>query len=403
MRLQETNHERGQVLVIVAAALVALVAMVGLIIDGGFAWGEQRKTQNGADAVAMAGTIVVQYYLAQIDPVPGDVEVCDAVEDAAIANGVDLDRAVYTDNEGAELGADVCDGAIPTGAQGVKAETSKTFGTFLMPVVGIDELTARADAIALVGQPQEICPASEGCGALPVTFPQTSFLCDSTNALMTIEEDTDGVWVPWEIIQEGDPLTASNLAIIPLCDIDNDDETIPGNVGWLDFGCGNIAEHITDPCNSDIPIPSWLEAKTGNLNCCEDELNDLAGPTVGVPEEEDQVFFIPIHDFTCLDEMDHPQPIEDCPSYPAWSGKGDNTNFHIPFWIGFKLDQANTKGGDKECTEAPGSPPLVAPKPPGKVGCLKGWLVQIYEAPGSVSTGPIDPGDPVPMLVVLVN
>ena len=55
MFLKRSRHrnERGQVLVIVAMGLVVMVAMVGLVIDGGFAWGQQRKTQNGADAMAV--------------------------------------------------------------------------------------------------------------------------------------------------------------------------------------------------------------------------------------------------------------------------------------------------------------------------------------------------------------
>ena len=52
----DRRDERGQVLVIVAGALVALIAMVGLVIDGGYAWGQQRDTQNGADAAAKAET-----------------------------------------------------------------------------------------------------------------------------------------------------------------------------------------------------------------------------------------------------------------------------------------------------------------------------------------------------------
>ena len=56
--------ERGQILVIVAMGIVAMVAMVGLIIDGGNAWGQQRKTQNGADAMAQAGATVIAQKLA---------------------------------------------------------------------------------------------------------------------------------------------------------------------------------------------------------------------------------------------------------------------------------------------------------------------------------------------------
>ena len=34
------TDERGQILVIVALGLVVMVAMVGIVIDGGYAWGD---------------------------------------------------------------------------------------------------------------------------------------------------------------------------------------------------------------------------------------------------------------------------------------------------------------------------------------------------------------------------
>ena len=39
------KDERGQVLVIVAGALLVIVALTGLVIDGGYAWGQQRMAQ----------------------------------------------------------------------------------------------------------------------------------------------------------------------------------------------------------------------------------------------------------------------------------------------------------------------------------------------------------------------
>jgi len=82
---------------------------------------------------------------------------------------------------------------------------------------------------------------------------------------------------------------------------------------------------------------------------------------------------------------------------------GNNLYYHIPFWVGFKLDQAYTQGGDTECQAGPGAPALVNPEPPGKVGCLKGWFVAQYTAPGSVNLGTIQPGADVPMRVTLIN
>ena len=49
-----TNGERGQVLVIFALALIAIVAMTGLVLDGGSTFVQRRDQQNVADAAALA-------------------------------------------------------------------------------------------------------------------------------------------------------------------------------------------------------------------------------------------------------------------------------------------------------------------------------------------------------------
>ncbi|HEX7069347.1 MAG TPA: pilus assembly protein TadG-related protein, partial [Rhodothermales bacterium] len=68
-RKRASEDERGQILVIVAAGMVILVALVGLVIDGGFAWGRQRDTQNAADAAALAGATVMAERLAGAEPI----------------------------------------------------------------------------------------------------------------------------------------------------------------------------------------------------------------------------------------------------------------------------------------------------------------------------------------------
>ena len=49
------DDERGQILVIFGVALVAIVAMVGLVLDGGSAFAQRRSQQNASDLAAMAG------------------------------------------------------------------------------------------------------------------------------------------------------------------------------------------------------------------------------------------------------------------------------------------------------------------------------------------------------------
>lgn len=407
-RGRHDRDERGQVLVIVALGMVAIIAMVGLVIDGGYAWVRQRDTQNGADSLAKAGTVVIQHYLANVDtPTPTDWNVACAVEEAALANSVTLEETEYSDYQGQPLDPAVPVGAcgaldpgigIPAGAQGVKATTSETFDTFLMRIVGFSTLTTTADATAVVGVPSAV-PG----GALPVTFPQTSTTCDSLRTPFTVQDnDGDATWEPFEIIDEDDA-GPSNLAIIPLCDIS------PGSVGWLDYECGqNLAESVLDPCEAFIPIPAWVHTQTGNVNSLEGDLNSYTGLVVGTAEADDSVLALPIHDRTCSEDPDAVDPTaphdSTCETLDAeWSGSGDNLYYRIPYWVGFKLDAAYTGGGDAECKSGPGQPVLVQPQPPGKVGCLKGWFVDRYDEPGPIGLARINPGDEVRMAVALID
>ena len=404
---QVRRSEPGQVLAIVAIAMVAIVGMVGLVIDGGFAWSQQRDNQNGADAAAKAGTVIIQHYLAGVDsPPPGDYAVGCAVEAAAASNGVTVESAEYVDFQGESLlpnpvmvGSCTTDLGIgiPTTAQGVEATTSKSFDTFLVSVLGFDTVTTESDAIAVVGQ-----LAAVG-GALPVTFPEQSTICDDNEAGFQIRSfnasDSDGdgnAWDPYEIIEEADADT-SNLAIVPLCAL------APGSVGWLDFGCGqNLKSSIEDPCEVSIPIPAWIQTQTGNVNSLENQINVFAGPTEGVPEPEDSILAIPVHDFTCPEDHPDSAPTSDCSTYPEWdAGMGNNLFYHVPYWIGFKLDRAYVQGGDNECSQPEGTPMLVGQG--GGVGCLKGWFVDRFDSPGPVNLVPIAPGAAVPMMVTLIN
>lgn len=398
-RLRRDPDERGQVLVIVAAGLIVIIALVGLVIDGGYAWGQQRQTQNGADAMAEAGATILAYNLKGVPVSNGDVG-C-ALEQIAAANGITNPTGVYTDWQGnfltpsANVGA--CNpgggGAIPPGAQGVKATGDRLFDTFLARVIGFNQFTSTADATAVAGVITEICPASAGCAVLPVTFPVTTVTCDNTNKQLQIPNED------WPLVQVVDPslpdyASTSNMAIIPLC------STGPGSVGWLDLGpdCGNLSETITEPCNVSIPIPTWIQTKTGNVNSLEDELSDFTGPQVGVPD--DAIVLIPINDNTCManpnaneaPDVDDPECPGDGDGSLNGSGQGNLFWYHIPKFTRFMIDAAYVQGANSgECNVAPGAP-LVQGN--GGSGCIKGWFVDYIETGpvGPGATGPEDPG-----------
>jgi hypothetical protein len=392
MFLKRSRHrnERGQVLVIVAMGLVVMVAMVGLVIDGGFAWGQQRKTQNGADAMAEAGAAVLAQNLAGTFPAKTDGDVACAVESAAAANGVSDPVALYTDISGNFLTPAVQVGscnpgggaAVPAAAEGVKAGGARTFDTFLARIIGFNQFTASANATAVTGILDEVCPADAGCAILPVTFPLTAIICDDTHQQIQIGTEQ------WPIVQADDPTApnyanSSNEVIIPLC------TTEDGSVGWLDLGCGNLAETITNPCNADIPIPAWLHTQTGNVNSLGAELNDFAGPVLGTAD--DSVVLLPINDNTCRE-----QPADDDPTCEPLddegSGSGNNLYYHVPKFAGFMVDHVYVQGNDVECKSAPGAPTLPA-STHGFAGCFKGWFIR-YLLQGPVHSGASGPQDP---------
>ena len=54
MDAQHHSRERGQMLVLFALALVAIIGMVGLVLDSGGAFAQRRSKQNAADVAALA-------------------------------------------------------------------------------------------------------------------------------------------------------------------------------------------------------------------------------------------------------------------------------------------------------------------------------------------------------------
>jgi hypothetical protein len=336
--------ESGQVLVIVAVGLVALLAMVGLVVDGGYAWGKQRDTQNASDASAEAGAVVMAERLAGINRT--DAQVWAAVQTTGDANGLppagapavdptkechngqapDGDKpgvcAYYTNISGDLVldgsGKTIAVGSLgapapPTGSAGVRAFGRQRFNTFLMRLVGFQTLSATAPATAVAGYVSELCPASLGCAVIPVTFPVTIVTCDGTgSAVLGSTNYLKNTVAPY---------------VVPLC------KNNPGNVGWIDWdppagGTAELEQSILYPDNPDIPVPSWqYVTSTGNVNSAKIEaaLNTYAGQTVLIPQ----------FDATC-----NTQPAgtatSGCPAGHV-GGNGQNQWYHLPQFAAFQF------------------------------------------------------------------
>jgi len=55
--MQKKSFERGQALILIVFAIIGLVGITALAIDGGNAFAERRKAQNAADTAALSGAL----------------------------------------------------------------------------------------------------------------------------------------------------------------------------------------------------------------------------------------------------------------------------------------------------------------------------------------------------------
>ena len=94
----------GQILVLFALGLVAFIGGVALVIDAGNAYAQQRGVQNGSDAAANAGAVVLAQRLG--GAAKTDADVAAAVGFSATQDNVGQ-AAYYTNVLGEPIEAEV--------------------------------------------------------------------------------------------------------------------------------------------------------------------------------------------------------------------------------------------------------------------------------------------------------
>jgi Putative Flp pilus-assembly TadE/G-like len=355
-RFNLSRDPRGQTLVIVGVGMVVLVGLVGLIIDVGLQWGDNRGSQNASDASAEAGAVVLMEYM--LGATHDDDDVVDAVEDAAAAGGIEVDLAEYTDWQGTPFDPSIevgGGGMIPTGAQGVRVIGTRVHQTVFARVLGINELSVFTDATAVSG-PTEPCPPSSGpCALLPVTIPNTIVTCDGQNKSVATED-------PWEGPPDGPEY------ILPLCGNN------PGSVGWIDWtppggGVDELADQICDPNPIDLFFPDWYYVTSaGNVNS--DDVQECFEQWIG------SVILIPMFEDTCRTD---PGDVDECTD-PAPIG-GVNQWYYFPEGAAIMLTGVYIQGNHADVCDTGN----------GATSCLTGTFVDT-----SIEGDPGEwiPGDP---------
>ncbi len=237
--MQETEPRYGQVLVVVAVALLALLAFVALAVDVGGVYQERRAMQNAADAGALAGAR----------------EMCFGSE--ANAESVALD---YTINRNGAAGALVTVTAPTT----VTVVAARTYATYFAGLIGFDEIPVDADATA-------VCGKSEAVGDLwPVGF-------DKNRWDQAVDQSQIGcgdrviIWQGSNQINCGNP-TDGGLDCCTLYKDKNKDDVLE----YLDCNANYV------PKMYRLDRAAWVDFTAGLLQYDPCEGNDSAG--VGADE-----------------------------------------------------------------------------------------------------------------------
>ena len=167
-RSEPGRDERGQVLVIFALALVAIVAMTGLVLDGGDTFVRRRDQQNVADAAAMAAG----YAYAN----GGNAA---AVAAAAWTTAASNGYTNGTDGVVINVSMDAAGGA----GRHITVDLSKPHRNNFAGIVGMPSWNVSTTATVIAGRPNGVI------GAMPIIFNQKAFNGNGSGASHEIAYD----------------------------------------------------------------------------------------------------------------------------------------------------------------------------------------------------------------------
>lgn len=138
------SMKSGQILVLFAFFLTAMVGVMALSVDLGVSFTERRAMQNAADAGALAGARIVAKSASTSGlSALGDVTTV-ANQNTMRIGAIDQISCSYVNDSDAAVGG--CSGAVPSSATGVAVTVYETHPTFFMRAVPGGAKTVRISA-----------------------------------------------------------------------------------------------------------------------------------------------------------------------------------------------------------------------------------------------------------------
>jgi hypothetical protein len=214
-RPEVRRGESGQVLVLVALLLIGLLAVAGLVLDGGNLYLQRRSMQNAADAGALAGMRVLA-----LDGSPDQARA--AAQEYAIQRNL----------------ADTC--VVTVTSSTVTVTALRTVHTAFARVVGVGDVTIAAQATA------GLMPLGAVAGLAPI-------------AVRDFDYEYGKSYTIWDDTKDADP-TTGNIS--------------GGYRGWLnldcvypascgDAGASNLKEWMRDGYPEVRSVNTWIRGSSG--------------------------------------------------------------------------------------------------------------------------------------------
>jgi Flp pilus assembly protein TadG len=233
---------RGQVLVMFAGGLIALIAVVGLVIDGGNVFFNRRDDQNASDLASLAGTKRLYDYYTKNAAFTTTDNVYSAVQKSLQANGcVAADGCTWTARYvGDQIGttfpvlgtAAAVDTALPGGGYtlGVQVDVRTQPRTYFLGVFGRGTWDVRTSAVAMTRSYDTVSPGD----LLPIALVDGQTFSEGT--IYSLTSGSNG----------------------------------PGNFGWVSWDgsntAGSLATSICTPNNPAFSLPYQFAGDPGKTN-----------------------------------------------------------------------------------------------------------------------------------------
>ena len=231
-----SRREDGQILAIFAGALVLLILISGLVIDGGNVFVTRRDSQDSADIGSMAGTKRLADYYVKSQTFTSTNNVYTAIATrmdqnncSSAAGSICSWTARYvgprTGSSFQDLGPVSSTDTAPPGAAsgqkalGVKVNVTKTPQTYLLGVIGQSTWTVNSTATSMTGQPTG-APAGQ---LLPIAMVAPTTMGEGSIYALTSGSNGPGNfgWISWDGSNDAGSLATS------LCTPDNPPFVLP--------------------------------------------------------------------------------------------------------------------------------------------------------------------------------